>query len=95
MNQEWFEMPDIRRKIFNISVWIPLRAIIHNERNGKYGYEGYKEDFFGSGSIAVPTKDLGLAKKLGWMDIGISHQHSGYIERVLQSKKTFIVKSIS
>ena len=80
MNQEWFEMPDIRRRIFNKSVWIPLRAALNNESNGKYGYEGYKEDFFGSGSIAVPTKDLESVKKLGWTDIGISHQHSGYIE---------------
>lgn len=80
MNQDWFEMLDIRRRKFNKSVWIPLRAVFHNETNGKYGYEGYKEDFFGSGSIAVPTKDLESAKKLEWMDIGISHQHSGYIE---------------
>ena len=80
MNQEWFEMPDIRRKSFNKSVWIPLRAVLHKESNGKYGYEGYKEDFFGSGSIAVSTKDLESAKKLEWMDIGISHDHSGYID---------------
>ncbi len=80
VNKEWFEMHDIRKRNYSKAVWIPLRAIYHHERQGKYGYEGYKEDFFGTGSIAVPTKQLETAKKLGWMDIGISHQHFGYVE---------------
>ena len=46
VNQDWFEMLDVRRKNFSRSVWIPLRAIVQKESNGKYGYEGYKEDFF-------------------------------------------------
>jgi hypothetical protein len=80
VNQEWFEMPDIRRRRFSKSVWIPLRAVYHNERQGKYGYEGYKEDLFFAGSIAVPVKHAGSVEKLGWEDIGISHQHAGYVE---------------
>jgi hypothetical protein len=80
MKQEWFEMHDIRRRNFDKSVWIPLRAAFHNVCQGKYGYEGYKKDFFGTGSIAVPKKNKNTVKKLGWMDIGISHQHSGHIE---------------
>jgi hypothetical protein len=66
VNQEWFEMPDIRRRRFSKSVWIPLRAVYHNERQGKYGYEGYKEDLFFAGSIAVPVKHAGSVEKLGW-----------------------------
>lgn len=80
MNQEWFEMPDIRRKDFSKSVWIPLRAVYKNICEGKYGYVGYKEDFFGTGSIAVPIQNEDDARKLEWMDIGISHQHSGGVE---------------
>lgn len=80
MNQDWFEMQDIRRRNFSKSVWIPLRAVLIKERAGRYGYIGYKEDFFGSGSIAVPIIHLDAAKKLGWMDIGIGHQHSGHVE---------------
>ena len=80
MNQEWFEMQDIRRKSFGKSVWIPLRAVLNKEKQGRYGYEGYKEDFFGSGSIAVPNDKVEEAKKLGWMDVGISHNHSGWVE---------------
>ncbi len=80
MNQEWFEMQDIRRKNFDKSVWIPLRAVLSKEKKGRYGYEGYKEDFFGSGSIAVPNDKVEEAKKLGWMDIGINHNHSGWVD---------------
>ena len=80
MNQEWFEMKDIRKRNYSKSVWIPLRAVFTLIGKGKYGYEGYKNEFFGSGSIAVPIKSIKAAKKLGWMDIGISHQHSGHVE---------------
>lgn len=80
MNQDWFEMKDIRRRNFSRSVWIPLRAIFNKEKTGTFGYEGYKEDFFGSGSIAVPTNNLEAVKELDWMDIGISHHHFGYVQ---------------
>ncbi|NDV28680.1 hypothetical protein [Desulfovibrio sp. JC010] len=80
MNQDWFEMKDIRRKNFSKSVWIPLRAIETKVDEGEYGYVGYKKEFFGSGSIAIPQNKIEDAKKLGWMDIGISNEHSGWID---------------
>ncbi|NDY71838.1 hypothetical protein DO021_01655 [Desulfobacter hydrogenophilus] len=80
VNQAWFEMNDIIRKDFNRSVWIPLRAVFYNEKEGKPGYDGYKEDFFGTGSVAIPVDKIEAAKKLGWMDVGISHEHSGWVE---------------
>lgn len=80
VSQNWFELKDVRERNFSKSVWIPLRAVTRKISEGKYGYEGYKEDFFGTGSIAVPTEKIENAKSLGWMDIGISHQHCGYVE---------------
>lgn len=80
MNQEWFEMRDIRRRNFGKAVWIPLRAVVCHERTGKFGFEGYKEDFFGTGTIAVPTHQQEAVKKLGWTEIGIGHDHSGWVE---------------
>ena len=80
MDQEWFEMRDIRRRNYSKSVWIPLRAAIQFTSRGKYGHVGYIEDFFGSGSIAVPADKLDVAKKLEWDDIGIGDQHCGYID---------------
>jgi hypothetical protein len=80
VKQEWFEMKDIGRRNFSNSVWIPLRAVHHVDQQGNRGYEGYKEDFFGAGSIAVPMKHAEIAKRLNWVDIGISHHHSGCAE---------------
>jgi hypothetical protein len=41
-------------------------------RVGTYGYKGYKEDFFATGCIAVPTDKKAFAEKLDWTDVGIS-----------------------
>lgn len=54
MNQEWFEMKGVRKRYFDKAVWIPLRSVNKIESKGKYGYLGYKEEFFGAGSLAVP-----------------------------------------
>jgi hypothetical protein len=79
MDQKWFELLDIRRKNFSKSVWIPLRAIDDLNREGKYGFVGYKEEFFRCGSIAVPTVSVNSTKKLAWSDVGIN-EHSSYME---------------
>jgi hypothetical protein len=80
MNQIWFEMPEIRRRTFAKSVWIPLRAVNTIEEVGQYGFAGYKLEFFGAGSLAIPVDKKTEAEKLGWNDVGISHCHSGYIQ---------------
>lgn len=80
LRQDWFELQDIRRRNFSKSVWIPLRAVTCKISKGKYGYEGYKEDFFGTASIAVPTEKIEDAKSLGWIDIRMIDQHCGYVE---------------
>lgn len=48
MEQQWFELKDARRKDWNKSVWIVLRAIKNIEEVGRYGFLGYKADFFGA-----------------------------------------------
>ena len=80
LTQNWFEMLDIRQRSFNNCVWIPLRANICHEKQGQYGFLNYKEDFFGAGSIAFPIKQEEQVKKLGWINIGIDHQHTGEID---------------
>jgi hypothetical protein len=76
VDQSWFEMGDIRRRKLKNSVWIPLRAI-KEIQDGRYGYAGYKKEFCGTGSIAVPVDKKESAEKLGWRDIGIIPKHSG------------------
>ena len=43
MTQEWFEMPEVRRRKLDQSVWIPLRAAQHIDRVGELGHLGFKE----------------------------------------------------
>ena len=78
MKQDWFEMKDVRKRNFDKSVWIPLRSLL-SVSEGKYGHEGYKEDFFGSFSIAVPVEEIENAKFLKWGDLNFTI-HSGIVE---------------
>ncbi|EOI3502833.1 hypothetical protein ACMSZU_001432 [Cronobacter dublinensis] len=80
MNKEWFELKDARRKNWNKSVWITLRAINTICEKGKIGHLGYESEFFGLGSAAFPLEQIDKVKKLGWSDIGISHEHAGYVD---------------
>jgi hypothetical protein len=70
---EWFELRNVRRKKFAESVWVPLRLSHQIERTGKYGFVGFKEEFSGAGSLAIPLGRREQALKLGWDDIGLSH----------------------
>lgn len=80
LDQNWFEMADIRRRKLKSSVWIPLRAVHELTKRGRYGYLGYKKEFFGIGTVAVPIDQKDAVSKLGWEDIGIRHNHSGFCD---------------
>ncbi len=80
MEQKWFEMAEIRKRRFDRAVWIPLRASQRSE-TGKWGYLGHKSEFFGAGSLAVPLRKRDAAARLGWMDLGLAHDHCGYADR--------------
>jgi hypothetical protein len=80
MEQKWFEMTEIRKRRFDSAVWIPLRASQKIE-TGKWGYLGYRSEFFGAGSLAVPLRKRDAAARLGWTELGLSHDHSGYAAR--------------
>ncbi len=71
MEQKWFEMAEIRKRRFDSAVWIPLRACQRSE-TGKRGHLGYKSEFFGAGSLAVPLSKRDAAARLGWMDLGLA-----------------------
>ena len=80
MEQNWFEMTEIRKRRFDSAVWIPLRAS-QNIETGKWGYLGYRSEFFGAGSLAVPLRRRDAAARVGWTDIGLSRDHGGYASR--------------
>jgi hypothetical protein len=77
MNQQWFEMKDIRRKKLNKSVWLPLRAL-QNQTIGRFGYIGYKEEFFGCASLAVPDEQKNETGNIELTDI--NNSSTGYYE---------------
>jgi len=72
-------MTDIRRRKLEGAVWIPLRASDLSEE-GRLGYAGFKSEFYGVGTVAIPTKSREAASKLEWDDVGISHSHSACVE---------------
>lgn len=80
MDQEWFEMEDIRQRNFGKAVWIPLRACNLVKDTADFGHVGYKSEFFGTGTLAVPEGKRSDAEELGWMDIGVSHNHIGGVQ---------------
>ena len=80
MEQDWFEMKALMKKQFANPVWIPLRAIQKVSAAGEVGRLGFKEEFFGAGTVLVPTSEKESVEKLDWMDIGISHDHGPYVQ---------------
>jgi len=80
MDQSWFEMADVRRRRFAKAVWIPLRAIHVICEEGQRGCLGFRQEFFGAGSLAVPVGSKEEATRLGWMDIGIGRAHSAFVD---------------
>lgn len=79
MNQDWFEMNDLRNSTLKSTVWIPLRTS-NRIVEGEYGFSNYKEEFFGLGSVAIHLENQAAADNLSWSDVGIGHDHSGYYQ---------------
>lgn len=70
MDKSWFECREIRRRRLGDAVWIPLGVSEQIEQTGEYGYVGHKEQYFGLGSVAVPTTRRDAAKELSWSELG-------------------------
>ena len=73
-------MDDLKKRRFNNAVWIPLYACQELEKSGRVGYSGYKSDFFGCGTLAIPIAERDKANKLGWDNVGIGYMSDPYID---------------
>lgn len=71
--QEWFEMPDLRRRRIATAVWVPLRLTESTFERSRIGRPGYAEEVFYVGSVAFPADKRDEAEKLDWDDIGLHH----------------------
>lgn len=78
--QDWFEMRHLRRRLLDESVWIPLRASQYPVSEGRPGYEGFVEEFFGANTLMVPTGSVEAAEELEWTSIGIATTHRGRVD---------------
>jgi hypothetical protein len=76
--QRWYEMPDLRRRWFANSVWIPLRAAETTHNEATFGRPGYSEEVFCAGSVAFAPENRVRAEELGWTDIGLIHNGGPY-----------------
>jgi len=81
VDQAWFEMLAIRRRRLANAVWIPLRVAEWVEQAGQLGCEGYRKEFFGLGSLAVPLGKRSEAERLGWSEIGLAHTQGVYASK--------------
>lgn len=81
VDQSWFEMAAIRRRRLANAVWIPLRVAEWIEEVGRIGCDGYRKEFFGLGSLAVPLGNRTEAGRLGWSEIGLAHSHGVYASK--------------
>jgi hypothetical protein len=58
VNKAWFELTKFRQHSYDTgTVWIPLRASEYVLKIGEQGENGYIDEFFGVGTLAVPVED--------------------------------------
>ncbi len=79
VNQEWFEMAELRRKRLNNSVWIPLRSSV-SRSEGQFGYTDYIKEGTLNYCIAIPNEARKMAEENGIRDTMLQDAHSGYID---------------
>jgi hypothetical protein len=80
LDQQWFEMDDIRRRSLERFVWIPLRSIQILDKAGKHGCIGYREEFYGVGTLAVHDDARSEVNNLGGMEVGTNHEQHSYFD---------------
>ncbi len=66
MDNDWFELRDIRRRSIAGSVWVPLQTGRKLREVGQYGHEGYVEEYFGSVCVMFPVDLRDEALSVQW-----------------------------
>lgn len=92
MNQDWLEMKLIRRRDLNKDVWIPLRADRFIERNGRAGFLGFKEEYFGVGTLAIPIDARELTNEIDWVELGNRRNHRPRVEESYVRSDTYMLE---
>lgn len=78
--QQWFDFDDLKTKKYSKSIWIPLRISQDVIKEGKYGYDGYQNEYFALSSVIFPKSQKEEVLKLTWSDISLDSNNKGYVE---------------
>jgi hypothetical protein len=70
-SENWFLMPEIRRRRLANAVWIPLRQAETVGVVGEKWKPGYQEEVICAGAVAFRPAQRELAERLGWSDLGL------------------------
>ena len=80
MDQQWFEMNDIRRHRLEGAVWIPLREQ-WKDQVGEYGHAGFREEYLSIATLAVPVQARDRVEDLTVSNLAINGWgHYGAVE---------------
>ena len=80
MDGEWFEMKSLRRRSLAAKTWISLWAAHTVDRVGRPGHLGFREEWFGAWSLAVPTERRADAMRLvTWTSSSRLQPRAGYV----------------
>jgi hypothetical protein len=79
--QSWFEMTELRRRMFAAAVWVPLRAAETLFETGKMSRPGWTEEMFVANAVAFAPDKRSQAEALDWHHLGISHSGGPYAYR--------------
>lgn len=90
IDKAWFQMEAIRKRFYDQSVWIPLRASQNIETPELLHKPGSKDEFFGVGTLAVYQDRKKDGDSLEWMDIGLIDSQAPYVNH----KGTYIASDV-
>lgn len=66
LSKEWFELGDVRKRLFSKQAWIPVYGSKEFQSIGKYPDVGYESEFLLIGSAVIHSKNREEAGRLDW-----------------------------
>lgn len=66
LSKEWFELQDVRKRLFAKQAWIPVYGFKEFPKIGNYPEVGYVSEMLGIGAAVIFEGNREDAEKLGW-----------------------------
>ena len=77
-SKEWFELSDLRKRLFSNAAWIPVYGYKTVSENGRYPDVGYNSETISIGAAAIFAEFREDAEKLEWTDFNRT-DHSPFL----------------